>query len=203
MPKPIDRRVRRTRKALRDALMTLITEKGYDAITVQDITDEADLARATFYLHYRDKDELLSKSMEDVYDDLVARLEAHHPTESDAPLDLIAFRHVAEHTDFYHVIFGAQGVASFVLRLRHYMVKVARNTYAPVFVGQNPSLVDALLHQQAGALIGTISWWLENDMPHTPEQMAHLTHILGLVGCLPVLDGSQPVLSQAENGDSG
>lgn len=57
--KQLDRRVRRTRRALQDSLTSLILEKGYDAVTVEDITDRADLGRTTFYLHYKDKEELL------------------------------------------------------------------------------------------------------------------------------------------------
>ena len=54
-----DRRVRRTRRALHDALLTLMTEKSYDAVTVQDIIDRADVGRSTFYSHFTDKRYLL------------------------------------------------------------------------------------------------------------------------------------------------
>ena len=71
MTKPMDRRVRRTRRRLRDALIQLIMEKGYDNVTIQNITDAADLSRATFYLHYTDKDELLASSLEEMFDELL------------------------------------------------------------------------------------------------------------------------------------
>ena len=54
-----DRRVQRTRKALRSALLELIKEKGYDSVSVEEITQRANLGRATFYLHYKDKEDLL------------------------------------------------------------------------------------------------------------------------------------------------
>ena len=54
-----DRRVQRTRKLLRSALVQLIMERGYDVLTIQDITDKANLGRTTFYLHYQSKDEVL------------------------------------------------------------------------------------------------------------------------------------------------
>jgi AcrR family transcriptional regulator len=66
--KRLDPRVVRTRQMLRDALVSLIEEKGFDAITIQDIADRAGLNRATFYLHYRDKQELLVKSLRDAID---------------------------------------------------------------------------------------------------------------------------------------
>ena len=67
---PEDRRVRRTRRLLRDALVSLVLERGYAGITVEDITDRADLGRATFYSHYTDKDDLLGQVVSDLADDL-------------------------------------------------------------------------------------------------------------------------------------
>ena len=69
MARKMDRRVQRTRKLLRDALMSLIMEDGYDAVSIQDITEKANLGRATFYLHFKDKDELLLDVMEQFIDD--------------------------------------------------------------------------------------------------------------------------------------
>jgi len=61
-----DRRIQRTRKALIDSLRELIFEKGYDDISIQDITDRANMGRATFYLHYGEKDDLLSDLLHNV-----------------------------------------------------------------------------------------------------------------------------------------
>jgi AcrR family transcriptional regulator len=60
----IDRRAARTRRTLHDALIRLILRKGYDALTVQEIIDDADVGRATFYAHYRGKDDLLRGGFE-------------------------------------------------------------------------------------------------------------------------------------------
>ena len=74
MARKMDRRVQRTRKLLRDALMNLIMEDGYDAISIQDITEKANLGRATFYLHFKDKDELLLDVMEQFIDDFMEQV---------------------------------------------------------------------------------------------------------------------------------
>ena len=62
MPQPAkektDRRIQRTRQSLRTALLTLIKEKGYDAISIEEITERANVGRATFYLHYKNKEDL-------------------------------------------------------------------------------------------------------------------------------------------------
>ena len=57
--RPVDRRVARTRRHLHEALVALILEKGWDAISVQDVCDKADIGRSTFYTHFADKEELL------------------------------------------------------------------------------------------------------------------------------------------------
>ncbi len=72
--KKSDRRVSRTRRSLREALMSLILEKGYDAVTIEDITTRADTGRTTFYLHYRDKEELLLESINEVVDGLFTQI---------------------------------------------------------------------------------------------------------------------------------
>ena len=69
-----DRRVQRTLKLLKEALIELILEKGYDSVTVQDITDRANLGRATFYFHYKDKDELLVEMLDEVVNELVEQI---------------------------------------------------------------------------------------------------------------------------------
>ena len=69
MLKKADLRIIRTKKFIYDAFIKLIAEKGYDAITIQDIADEALINRATFYSHYRDKQDLLTKLSEGVLED--------------------------------------------------------------------------------------------------------------------------------------
>lgn len=65
-----DRRVRRTRKLLHSAFLELVIEKGYDKITIQDILDRADVGRSTFYVHFRDKEALLTASFDNMRDQL-------------------------------------------------------------------------------------------------------------------------------------
>ncbi len=109
---PEDRRVRRTRRLLRDALVSLVLERGYAGITVEDITDRADLGRATFYSHYTDKDDLLGQVVSDLADDLQERLGPLIPASSigftGKPV-LEMFRHAAEERDVYRVILRGEG----------------------------------------------------------------------------------------------
>src|SRR5512133_4407009 len=72
--KALDRRARRTRKQLKEALFALVLEKGYDGVTIEDITERADLGRTTFYLHYRDKEELLLESIDSISEELMEQI---------------------------------------------------------------------------------------------------------------------------------
>jgi AcrR family transcriptional regulator len=188
--KKLDRRVVRTRRALRDALMQLILEKDYHAILVQDITDRADLARATFYLHYKDKDELLYSSQEEIFDELVERMKPFAPTdeierERHVEMGTIVFRHVQAHADFYRVMLGERGVSAFIVRVRHYIAARWLEMVIPLLPPGHVTVypLDAIAHQQAGAMLAVIGWWLENDMPLPPERVAEIDHDLGLWGC--------------------
>ncbi len=200
MEKQLDRRVRRTRIRLRDALIQLILEKGYDNITIQEITDTADLSRATFYLHYKDKDELLASSLEEMFDELMdsvkdlmlrRKLEL---VEGDAP-SLPAFKHVEEYADLYKSLLGEKGVSSVINRILNYIAGIGAQQYRLVIEDEDeanlPVPIDVASRHLAGAMFSMVSWWIDNDMPYTAEEMAQHFHrltvpsIMSAIGRLP------------------
>mgnify|MGYP000908141578 FL=1 len=74
MARKDDRRIQKTRKQLRDSMLELILDRGYDDISIQDVTDRANLGRATFYLHYREKDELYADVIQNMAQDYFTSL---------------------------------------------------------------------------------------------------------------------------------
>lgn len=173
-----DLRVRRTRKLLRDALVALIAEHGYEALHVNDIADRAMINRATFYRHYADKHELLARCMDDVYDDLVAR--THPPPRTPEEIDLDAgrenmrlmFEHVAENAEFYKVMLGA---GPFRARIHEYLEAVLRGRWevAQSAYATPPRVPPPMvIAYTAAALIGLIAWWVERGCEQPPAQMA-------------------------------
>ncbi len=180
-----DRRVRRTRRRLRDALIQLILEQGYEKITIQEITDAADLSRATFYLHYKTKDELLASSLEEMFDELVASMQSFLmkpdlDEHSEAPPSLAAFQHVAEYSELYKSLLGDRGVSSVIYRTIDYIARLLRRQFERL-LGEEPTRTSAIPYEivaqsMAGALFALVSWWLENDMPHSPLEMARMYH---------------------------
>ena len=106
-PAATDRRVRRTRKLLRDALLALMAERGYESITVQDILDRANVGRSTFYTHFYDKEDLLLSGLEEIRQ-IFERSNAGAGALACAPLSLGLFRHVLEYEPSYRALIGSR-----------------------------------------------------------------------------------------------
>src|SRR5215213_6428989 len=102
--KKTDARVRRTRDALGDALITLMQEKPFDTITVQDVLDRAHVSRSTFYTHYSDKDDLLMSDVDEFFEALSMTLSAHGD-KSDRVFPVREFfAHLADAQPFYKAL---------------------------------------------------------------------------------------------------
>jgi AcrR family transcriptional regulator len=199
----LDRRVQRTRELLRESLMELILEKGYDAITVQEITDRANLGRATFYLHYNDKEDLLFSTLQDTVEELKqlvktgkheARLDAEWP-------NVLAFEHAAEHADFYRVLLSGQGATNLLSQLRSYITSVIEEVIITSMPTSKESRIplEVVSNYFSGALLMMIEWWLRNDMPYSPTEMARMFRELTRFGLWSAFDDSVLPLSAAES----
>jgi AcrR family transcriptional regulator len=190
-----DLRVRRTRKLLRDALVRLIETHGFEHLTVNAIADAAMINRVTFYRHFRDKNDLLERCMDDVFEELIGSRKPpvleHHLDPMQAPLQnlVMVFEHVAYNADFYRVMLGQAGAGAFTARLRRYLeqeietrLRFLRQNAAPpaVPVGLDICFI-------ASAYLGAIVWWLEHGSVYTPEQMAAYLLTLTVKGPYAVL----------------
>ncbi|GIM45770.1 TetR family transcriptional regulator [Collibacillus ludicampi] len=175
--KKLDPRVKRTHQLLREALIALMCEKGYDAITVQDIAQRATLNRATFYLHFRDKEDLLQQTIDDILNDLSSGMTsvAIAEKEDEPHPDLIyIFEHVSRNSDFYKVMLGKNGLPGFMFRLSDMISRRLHEKIAARQPDENQLKVakDIFTSYVTWAYLGVIVWWLENDMPYTPKYMA-------------------------------
>src|SRR5574340_387175 len=92
-----DRRVKRTQNLLAKALIALTLEKGYEAVTIRDITERADIGYATFFRHYHDKDALLHDVLEVVLERLMSLLQPPGPQSDPAAIGTLLFSYVREH----------------------------------------------------------------------------------------------------------
>lgn len=190
--KKLDPRVVRTRQLMREALLELVPLQGFEDLTIQDITDQATLNRATFYLHYTDKNELLLDTFEQIVTGAIP-----HPPPDGVDFDALpqspiisVFNHVAQYADFYCVMLGEKGVPVFMARVRTYIEETILNWLAAVLpkkFGRGMSS-DIVVNYLGAAYLGVISWWLENEMPYTPEEMEAQLFALTQNGLLGVVD---------------
>lgn len=181
-PEKLDRRVQRTRKLLQDALIALILEKGYDDVLIQDITDRANLSRATFYLHFQDKEDLLMYGLRSIFDGLASQLEPltrDHLTWNGAPPSLIAFQHAGENRDLYRVMLKARNAGIIAEHMREYLAERIRRQIDPIVSPEVLKVpIEILCQHMASSLFGLLVWWLENDTSYTAEEMAQMYHNL-------------------------
>jgi AcrR family transcriptional regulator len=177
-----DLRVVRTRKMLRDAMIALAIQKGFSAITVNDIVELAMVNRATFYRHYQDKYDLIESYLNELYTDLnTAPGSIPHPGEPNPRLVKL-FEHIRDNAPFYRAMLGPRGYSGFAERIRRLTEATlsARWQAAAPAAGRTrmppPMVLSYLSHASYGALV----WWLESGMTDSPEQMARWLHQLTL-----------------------
>lgn len=191
----MDPRVRRTRLALQNAVKALAQEREYATITVSDLTDRAGVNRATFYQHFRDKDELLASIVADLV--AVMSVEAGRfatdvpdfRTPVPPPFLVALFLRVEQESGFYRCVLGSRGSAFFREQVVHYLEQMIGThlTQLPQTVpltahmpGVPPTLTARLL---ASGLLGVLTWWLDNAQYFTAEEAAGWTW--RLQGMLP------------------
>jgi AcrR family transcriptional regulator len=172
-----DLRVRRTHKLLWEALMAELTERPFEEISVKDICERAMVHRTTFYKHYEDKYALLEQGIRREIDDLIA-VEEHNPpseysVEQPPPYFVRLFERAAQRAQFYRLMLSGEDNGRFQRLLKEYIVEVISTRVTPTRASQESALA-MTMHVQfmAGAALSLLAWWLEQDMPLTPLQMA-------------------------------
>jgi AcrR family transcriptional regulator len=172
-----DRRVRRTRALLLSALLSLVQEKGYDRITVQDILDRADVGRSTFYAHYRDKDDLLRSGFEDIRASLVAERDAGEraigrKVEFLQPM-LAVFQHVEGHRQLWKPLVRKGGADLVIRILREGVADLVQEQFRAQFPhgAEDQTQLEAAMQFVISACMGLLTWWLENDVSYSAEEI--------------------------------
>lgn len=188
----LDRRVVRTRAMLRQALLELVNERGYDALTVQEITDRADLRRATFYLHYHDKEALLLDALQTTFDALTATLEPVITGDVLAGKTQVSafqatFEHVAVHHQLYHSLLTGQSGGAIGQRIQAYLANHIAKALANTSEAGSPVPFTVLAQYIAGAEVAMVHWWLAQNRPYSPREMAVMLHRMVIGGVASVL----------------
>lgn len=164
-----DRRSLRTRRTLMLALMDLMRAKRYDAITVQEITDHADVGRSTFYAHFTDKDDLLADGVRRMLDGLGAGGPAGDLTRPYPSLAL--FHHVGAQADLYQVLARSRGLTLFLTAMHDQLTAAfTERLGARLPAGTVPAVaVPLLAAMTASMLITAIRTWVEHGLTEPAE----------------------------------
>lgn len=217
-----DRRILRTRQALRQTLMDLIREKGYEAVSVEEIVQRADVARATFYLHYHDKEDLLLDEFSQLAQERV-RILAQVPfsvwnldpdgkslsnEQKPSTPFLMIFQHVADNTELYRILLKNQNSNRLSERIRQ-IVTQAINEFVQAKVKNDPIPlfmevpVDLLAAYFNGALVSSIDWWLENMDTYSVEEMTRMFQRLFFPGARKIMGLNQATSNPDSFRESG
>ena len=179
---PVDRRVRKTRRQLRECLITLLKEKKVQDITVRELTDMADLNRGTFYLHYKDVFDLLEKTEAELQEDfnqLVCKHDAVDLKQRPSVIFNEIYSLVYDNADLIEILLGENGDLNFVNRLKQLIREKCLKDWMEVFRSGNAAAFDAFFSFIVSVCIGLVQFWLQTGLKETPEQMAKLTeHII-------------------------
>lgn len=184
-----DLRVRRTHKFLRQAFMDLLTEKGFETLTVQDIVDRAMVNRSTFYRHYQDKYHLVSRLVDEMLDELLRQV-APPPSTSellalDKPPDawVLLFKSVAMNQALYRLVFTQTGTEIGKKRFQSMIEELIRQRIQ--LLARDTAIripFEVIVGYCSAAVLGSLAWWLANGTPYTPEIMAAWVQQLLVLG---------------------
>jgi AcrR family transcriptional regulator len=172
-----DLRIRRTRSLLSNALVALMQEKSIDKITVQEVLDRAKVGRSTFYLHYRDKDDLFLCVLEDgLAMWSTALLRKQEKSYRVAPVAEF-FMHVGDANKLYRALVDSGRIHTFFELAQGYFARgIARRLKDMGLKILVLSELDARSHALAGNLLSLLKWWLDRGARESPKAMDELFH---------------------------
>ena len=177
-PRKIDRRVRRTRDALGDALVALMQETTFESITVQQILDRAGIGRSTFYAHYRDKDDLFLSDLEDFFEGMSMLLLRRREDSNRVVPVREMFAHIAEMHTLYNALVAADKQHEFLELGQGYFARAIDQRLLELAPTRAiaPSRRAAMAHAFAGAFLSLLSWWIAQAKAPSPEDMDQIYH---------------------------
>lgn len=194
----IDRRVARTRAMLQHALISMILKKGYEAITIDDICDAANVGRSTFYAHYTSKDDLKRSGLDHLRRALIDRQKNALAQAGDArdrnwSFSLTMFEHARDHVDLYRALVGSRGGAVALGAIRQILSDLVRQELAAI---ADKSSGDAMprefvIQYVVGAYMAVLTWWLDGGAKLPPQRIDAMFRRLATEGVMPGYDAAR------------
>lgn len=180
----MDRRQMKTREAIFQAFRKLLEIKKYENITVQEIIDEANIGRSTFYAHFETKDELLRSLCTDIFHHVFTETLPEEKDEDSSGYRNLELKlghvlyHIKENNSNVKGIIAADGDGLFMSYFKQYLIELFTQ-YEEIFRADVPK--DFLIHHLVGSFAGTVKWWVAEDTKYSPEEVAeYYMKVLGI-----------------------
>ena len=188
--KKVDRRVRKTKRQLRQALTQLLQQKPIKDITVREIADLVDINRGTFYLHYKDIYDMLAsieQELSDKFIQIFQKYNARNTKDFPYPLFLDIFEFVSDNAELFRVLIGPNGDISFIMKIHQlynmYCIQTEISKLSPELSINCKYYGNFILY----GCVGLIEQWLSSDNPESPREMAKLVTKLVSTGVLSLI----------------
>jgi AcrR family transcriptional regulator len=170
-----DRRVKRSRRLLGDALLNLLERQELGAITVRAVTEAADVGYMTFYRHYDHLDDLLVDRIRNLIEEQIDQV-----TFACDQQGSLIFNHIASYAALYRTLLSSPAAT----RARQKLEQMLAESFRLTVTDAPPVPVDLRARQMAAGLLSLAGWWLENGMTTPSERMAALYNHLIIEGHL-------------------
>ena len=181
----VDRRVRKTRRLLRQCLTALLKEKKIQDITVREIADMADINRGTFYLHYKDVFDLMEQIEAELLDELEDVLNRYRAQDLLSRPSLIfaeLYPLVKDNSDMVAILIGDNGDLNFVNRLKEIVREKCLKDWMELKCPNSSGSFEAYYFFIVSGCIGMVQYWLNSGIKESPEQLAAMSEDIILIG---------------------
>ncbi len=165
----VDRRIRRTLKLLAEALVALSLQRGYESVTIRDITEYADVSYSTFFRHYVDKDALLLDMIQSTIVELRNLIGENKPANISGK---VLFDHITDNQSLYRVLLGRHNSSAIVQRIQQ--IIVGEILAADAIASDEVIPPEIKANHVATAVLALVKWWLDHDTPYSTERMGEI-----------------------------
>ena len=173
-PENIDPRVRRTRRLLQDALISLILKKDFASITIKELTDRAEVAYITFFRHYESLDQLLMEALDEGLVELMTHIKTLAKQSDTSALETegrLIFEYIVQKADLFRILLKSQSVTRVRRKIVRNIAAVFQKSCVPLERLGNQVTMNIASNHIATSLLSLIEWWLENNMTPPPAEM--------------------------------
>jgi AcrR family transcriptional regulator len=173
-PAKVDPRVRRTRRLLREALVSLILEKDYASISIKEITERAEVAYITFYRHFESLDQLLIEVLDEGLSELMGRIETLATQSETSALETegrLIFEYIEQRADLFRILLKSQSVTRVRKKVLRNIAAIFQKSCLPLARSGNQVATAIMSNHIATSLMALIEWWIEKNMKPAPAQM--------------------------------